>query len=140
MQKEHDTFTSVLKAFVGEENVLFVADLLEQALAADDIKKTELIRMIVDYEEIPQSFGNIFTELSNSKLAEVLISGYLEEEDHYFFDPIPNFIFTRDIAITVKDHVIIAKVPRKPVSVRTCWPALFFGHIRCSRNCRTKVA
>ncbi len=113
MQKEHDIFTDVLKAFVGEENVLFIADLLEQALTADDIKKAELIRMIVDYEEIPQSFGNIFTELSNSKLAEVLISGYLAEEDHYFFDPIPNFIFTRDIAITVKDHVIIAKAAKE---------------------------
>ena len=58
MQKEHDVFTDVLKAFMGEENVLFVTDLLEQALSADEIKKAELIRMIVDYEELPQSFGN----------------------------------------------------------------------------------
>jgi arginine deiminase len=113
MQKEHDVFTDVLKAFMGEENVLFVTDLLEQALSADEIKKAELIRMIVDYEELPQSFGNIFTQLDNSKLAEVLITGYLEEDDHYFFDPIPNFIFTRDIAITVKDHVIIAKAAKE---------------------------
>ena len=52
MQKEHDVFTDVLKAFMGEENVLFVTDLLEQALSADEIKKAELIRMIVDYEEL----------------------------------------------------------------------------------------
>jgi arginine deiminase len=39
MQKEHDVFTDVLKAFMGEENVLFVTDLLEQALSADEIKK-----------------------------------------------------------------------------------------------------
>jgi len=113
MQKEHDIFTDVLKAFIGDENVLFITDLLEQSLTADEIKKAELIRMIVDYEELPQSFGNIFNQLPNSRLAEVLITGYLEEEDHYFFDPIPNFIFTRDIAVVVKDHVIIAKAAKE---------------------------
>ena len=48
MQKEHDIFTDVLKAFIGDENVLFIADLLEESLTADEIKKAELIRMIVD--------------------------------------------------------------------------------------------
>jgi len=113
MQKEHDIFTDVLKAFIGDENVLFIADLLEESLIADEIKKAELIRMIVDYEELPASFGNIFHRLDNKKLAEVLITGYYEEEDHYFFDPIPNFIFTRDIAVVVKDHVIITKAAKE---------------------------
>ena len=113
MQKEHDIFTDVLKAFIGDENVLFIADLLEESLTADEIKKAELIRMIVDYEELPASFGNIFHRLDNKKLAEVLITGYYEEEDHYFFDPIPNFIFTRDIAVVVKDHVIITKAAKE---------------------------
>jgi len=113
MQKEHDIFTDVLKAFIGDDNVLFIADLLEQSLTADEIKKAELIRMIVDYEELPQSFGNIFHRLDNAKLAEVLITGYYAEEDHYFFDPIPNFIFTRDIAVIVKDHVVITKAAKE---------------------------
>src|SRR5690606_16768790 len=43
----------------------------------------------------------------------VLISGYLESQDHIFFDPIPNFIFTRDIAVVVKDHVIITKAAKQ---------------------------
>lgn len=113
MQEEHDIFTSVLKAFIGEKNVLYISDLLEEALIADDIKKTELIRMIVEYEELPSSFGNIFHTLDNKKLAEVLITGYYAEEDHYFFDPIPNFIFTRDIAFVVKDHVVITKAAKE---------------------------
>ena len=32
MQKEHDVFTSVLKAFVGKDNVIEVNDLLVKAL------------------------------------------------------------------------------------------------------------
>ncbi len=33
-------------------------------------------------------------------------------EDHIYFDPIPNFIFTRDIAVVIKDHVIITKAAK----------------------------
>ena len=49
MQKEHDTFTSVLKSFLGEENVLYIERLLSEALSASKEKKEELIKMIVDY-------------------------------------------------------------------------------------------
>ncbi|MEL6987286.1 MAG: arginine deiminase family protein, partial [Bacteroidota bacterium] len=45
-------------------------------------------------------------------LAEILITGYWEEEDHILFDPIPNFIFTRDIAVTINDHVLITKAAK----------------------------
>lgn len=113
MQQEHDIFTRVLKTFLGEENVLFISDLLAEALAADETKKAELIRMIIDYEELPTSYGNIMADLSNRELAEVMISGFHAADDQYFFDPIPNFIFTRDIAIVVKDHVIIAKAAKE---------------------------
>ena len=55
MQKEHDIFTDVLKAFIGDENVLFIADLLEESLIADEIKKAELIRMIVEDCRLPRA-------------------------------------------------------------------------------------
>jgi arginine deiminase len=113
MQQEHDIFTSVLKAFLGEGSVLYIQDLLKESLDTDDVKKSELIQMIVDFEELPVTFGNTFKEWSNEVLAEVLITGYYSKEDHYYFDPIPNFIFTRDIAIVVKDHVVIAKAAKE---------------------------
>jgi len=40
-------------------------------------------------------------------LTKILISGYHNNE--YLFPPIPNFIFTRDIGITVGDHLILSK-------------------------------
>ena len=51
--------------------------------------------------------------MTNEKLAEVLVTGYLRKDDHILFDPIPNFIFTRDIAVTVKDHIIITKANKE---------------------------
>ncbi len=111
MQEEHDIFVRVLKAFVGKDNVMNVHDLLAASLREDE-SKYEVINKIVDFEELPYNFIPRLANLSAEELADVLITGYLEREDRILFDPIPNLIFTRDIAITVKDHVIITKAAK----------------------------
>ena len=112
MQEEHDVFTSVLKAFLGDENVLETQQLIFEALENDSDGRSEIIDMIIDFEELPLSFKDKLSDMPNEQLAEVMITGYDEENDHILFDPIPNFIFTRDIAITVNDHVIITKAAK----------------------------
>ena len=108
MQEEHDIFVNVLKAFLGKENVLEVRDLLVES-TRDEESKYEVINKITDFEELPYSFIPRLAGLSPEQLADTLITGYLEPEDRILFDPIPNLIFTRDIAVTVKGHVIITK-------------------------------
>lgn len=113
MVAEHTRFTEILAAFLGKENVLEIEDLLEQAI--DNVNKTELdefLEMIIAFEELPRSYYTIMSNLDKKSLADVLVSGYFKEEDLVMFSPIPNFIFTRDIAITVHDHVIIAKAAK----------------------------
>jgi arginine deiminase len=112
MQEEHDIFTGVLKAFLGEENVLETRQLLVEALSSDETTKIEMIEKIIDYEELPETFVTLLSNLSNEELADTLITGYLEREKHILFDPIPNFIFTRDIAVTVNDHILILKAAK----------------------------
>lgn len=113
MKEEHDSFTRILKLFVGEENVKEVQDLLEEALATSEEVRADLIKRVVEYEELAASMIESLEALDNKGLAEVLITGYLVEEDHIIFDPIPNFIFTRDIAVSIKDHVIITKAAKE---------------------------
>lgn len=113
MQEEHDVFTQVLKVFLGEENVLETQQLLLEALAEDEQSKNRMIQRIVDYEELPSSARDLLQGLSNEKLTEVLITGYYPEDDYILFDPIPNFIFTRDIAVTVNDHVVVTKAAKE---------------------------
>jgi len=108
MQEEHDTFVLVLQAFLGKENVLEVRDLLAES-TRDEESKYEVINKITDFEELPYSFIPRLAGLSPEQLADTLITGYLEPEDRILFDPIPNLIFTRDIAVTIKDYVIITK-------------------------------
>jgi arginine deiminase len=113
MQEEHDVFTEVLKRFIGSENVLEIEDLLSEALNEDQEAKKEMIDMIVDWEELPSSDGDLFCHMPTDLLAKVLVTGYYPEEDRIFFDPIPNFIFTRDIAVTVNGHLVITKAAKE---------------------------
>ena len=113
MIEEHDAFTRILKLFVGEDNVKEVQDLLEEALGENESIRKNIINLIVEYEECPKIIIGKLEKLNNKDLAEVLITGYLESEDYIIFDPIPNFIFTRDIAVSVKDHIIITKAAKE---------------------------
>jgi len=109
MIEEHDTFKAVLESFVGSENVLEVQDLLFEGLEANKSLKAELISKVIDFEELPDRIKDVFAEIDNKELADLLVTGYHKSSEHILFDPIPNFIFTRDIAVTVKDHILITK-------------------------------
>jgi arginine deiminase len=108
MQIEHDIFTNLLKAFVGKDNVYSVRNLLAESTREEE-SKYEVINKIVDFEELPYSFIPRLASLSPEQLADTLITGYLEPEDRILFDPIPNLLFTRDIAVTFKEYVLITK-------------------------------
>ncbi|MBK8557941.1 MAG: arginine deiminase [Lewinellaceae bacterium] len=111
MQDEHDIFIKVLKSFMGDSNVLEIRDLLAES-TRDEESKYEVINKITDFEELPYSFIPRLAGLSPEQLADTLITGYLEPEDRILFDPIPNLLFTRDIAVTVKEHVLITKAAK----------------------------
>ena len=113
MQEEHVVFTNVLKAFLGEENVLETQKLLEEALGTGNEDRQWIIDSIIDFEELPSRFRSLLAQMPDDRLADVLITGYLAEEDLFLFRPIPNFIFTRDIAVTINDHVIITKAAKE---------------------------
>ena len=113
MQEEHDIFTKVLRSFLGKENVFETEQLLTESLTLDNEFREELIDMAIAEEELPKSTKKILMRLPPDELTKVLITGYYKSEDHILFDPIPNFIFTRDIAVTINDHIIITKASKE---------------------------
>ena len=112
MRKEHQTFKQVLHRFIDPAHVLETQTLIKESLDADDAIKKEVIQMIKDFEELPTATVQLLQSLDHETLSEVLISGYYRKEEQIVFDPIPNFIFTRDIALTVNDYVIITKASK----------------------------
>ncbi|MFZ1790824.1 MAG: arginine deiminase family protein [Saprospiraceae bacterium] len=113
MIEEHKIFTNILGAFIGKDNVIEVENLLFEALEVHAELRDQLISDAVDYEELPQAYKQTLATMDNVTLTKVLVTGYFSEDDYIFFDPIPNFIFTRDIAVSVNNHVIITKAAKQ---------------------------
>ncbi|MDW8287952.1 MAG: arginine deiminase family protein [Flammeovirgaceae bacterium] len=77
----------------------------------------------ISYERQKELLG-----LGSADLASTLISGLLPN-GKMIFAPVPNYIFTRDIAIAVKDHILLnrpAKKARHREALLTKY--IFFNH------------
>ncbi len=113
LQEEHDVFTAVLRSILGEDGVLEIGTLLTEAIVASPEVTAESLRLIVGWEELPVSYAEKLGGLPPDVLAQVLITGFDPLNDHVLFDPIPNFIFTRDIAVTINDHILVTKAAKQ---------------------------
>ncbi len=113
MVAEHMIFTEVLERFLGQDNVFDTQKLLVEALSVSDDGKIKIIDRIIRFEELPQVTRQALIDMPNEHLAEVLISGYDSDTGDILFDAIPNFIFTRDIAVSVNDYIVITKASRE---------------------------
>lgn len=111
--EEHRIFTQLLKLLIGDENVIEVEDLLCQTLMSNNDGRTQLIQDVMQFEELPDRIADVLSDLDPQGLVQALITGYLPQEDSYFLDPIPNFIFTRDIAAVIKDHLVLTRAAKQ---------------------------
>jgi arginine deiminase len=123
------------KEYFNSDKVLEVQHLLEQVLK-DEKVKLRLISAVCSYEESSHKTQQQLESITNAALlAKILISGILPKtasglaEDQYIFPPIPNFIFTRDIGIMIKDHILLSRMAttaRKRESLITKFLAMYF--------------
>ena len=113
MQEEHDIFTSVLAHFIGRDNVLEVRDLVLQSLQADPKAREHFMGYIASFEELPAVFVEELNKMDDELLTTVLITGQDPVSGNIYFEPIPNLIFTRDIAVVVNNHIVITKAAKE---------------------------
>jgi arginine deiminase len=123
------------KEYFNSDKVLEVQHLLEQ-IVKDESVKLRLISAVCSYEESSHKIQQQLEAINDAALlAKILISGILPKsasglaEDQYIFPPIPNFIFTRDIGIMIKDHILLSRMAttaRKRESLITKFLALYF--------------
>lgn len=112
MQEEHDIFRQVLQYIIGEGHVMDTEQLIREGLDVSPEVKEELIDKVIDWEELSPSTKKFMMSLDSKTLTTLLITGYYKPNDYVYFDPIPNFIFTRDIAVVIKDHIVITKAAK----------------------------
>lgn len=98
------------KEYFNSKFVLDSQNVLEKLLLNNDIKK-EIVTAVCAVESVLHQMDYLCQIESVHELAKILISGYNDEE--YLFPPIPNFIFTRDISVTIGEHLLLSKTAYK---------------------------
>ncbi|MDZ4708877.1 MAG: arginine deiminase family protein [Saprospiraceae bacterium] len=112
MQAEHQIFTDVLRKLIGPESVLETQTLLQEALGIDQEARTMILQDLVAFEELPRYDAEVLAGKSDETLADILITGFDASDGRIWFHPIPNFLFTRDIAVTLNQHILITKAAK----------------------------
>lgn len=114
MREEHQIFIDILSAFLGEENVLDTEQMFLETLEILDAKNREkLFNYIFELERLSLKDKEILKSLSNEDLTYTLFTGVLQSENRTIFNPLPNYVFTRDIAVVIKDHLLICQPSKK---------------------------
>ncbi|MEI6265627.1 MAG: arginine deiminase family protein [Sphingobacteriia bacterium] len=115
------------KDFFRSDKVIELQWLLADILTDNDIK-SKLVASVCAIEGCSYQMQRILMDYNATDLAKTFISG-TSNEKQLLFPPIPNFIFTRDIGITIKDHILLNK-PAKKARTREALLAryIFFNH------------
>ncbi len=121
--------------YFNSDKVLDTQQLLAEIIS-DEKVKLRLISAICSYEESSYATQQLLEQIQDpALLAKIFITGILPAaannsgEDQYIFPPIPNFIFTRDIGIMVKDHILLSRMAtgaRRRESLLTKYLSLYY--------------
>jgi arginine deiminase len=113
--------------FFKSDKVIELQWLLAEILEDTNIK-TELVSSVCAIEGCTYKTQKILLKYTSKELAKTFVSG-TSSEKQLLFAPIPNFIFTRDIGITINNYVLLNK-PAKKARTREALLAkyIFFNH------------
>ncbi|HEY8396350.1 MAG TPA: arginine deiminase family protein [Flavihumibacter sp.] len=113
--------------FHRSDKVIELQWLLEEILHDRDIR-LKLVASVCAIEGCSYSKQMEMLDYSPNDLAKIFISGTANDKT-MLFPPIPNFIFTRDIGITINNHILLNK-PAKKARTREAllMRYIFFNH------------
>jgi arginine deiminase len=113
--------------FYKSENVIELQWLLSDILTDREIK-LKLTASVCAIENCSYDLQDELALFSPQQLAKTFITGSLDDKK-MIFPPIPNFIFTRDIGITINEHILLNK-PAKKARTREAllMKFIFFNH------------
>ncbi len=135
-------FIPSTKEYFDSDKVLDVQTLLAHILEDEHIR-TRLVASICAIEQCSMRVVDLLLDekrINSRVLANVFITGILEQngQTEFLFPPTPNLIFTRDIAITVHNHLLLTKLS-KTARIRESLLAKYITYYNLLKNDSSKV-
>jgi len=109
-EERYNVFNPSHANYFDSDKVIDVQKALSDILA-QDLVRIRLVSAICAIEGCNQYIQQQLESLKPVQLAKALITGIFikEGQETFIFPPVPNLVFTRDIGITIKDHVLLSK-------------------------------
>lgn len=126
-KNDHHFFKPGKTGFHNSRNVIEIEVLLAEILRIAAIKQ-KLVASVCAIENCSYQIQEMLLTQKPEELAKIFISGTGNNLE-MLFPPVPNFIFTRDIGIVIKDHILLNK-PAKKARLREAllMKYIFFNH------------
>jgi arginine deiminase len=112
--------------FFGSDKVIELQWLLAQVLE-NEVLRSKLVASVCAVEGCTWEMQTRLQDYTPVQLAKTFISGTGNDKD-MLFAPIPNFIFTRDIGITIKDHILLSRPAKKARTRESLLTKYIFFH------------
>ncbi|MES2003425.1 MAG: arginine deiminase family protein [Bacteroidota bacterium] len=126
IEADREFYKPESKQFFASDKVIELQWLLAEVLENKDIH-AKLVASVSAIEGCTYQIQNQLQQYSPVELAKTFISG-TSSDKVLLFAPIPNFIFTRDIGIIIKDHVLLNKPAKKARKRETLLAKYIFFH------------
>lgn len=124
-------------SFHASDKVIELQWLLAQILENEAVR-TSLVASVCAIEGCTYEIQNQLQQYPPVELAKTFISGTSVNRE-LLFAPIPNFIFTRDIGITIGDHVLLNKPAKKARTREALLAKYIFFHHPLFANYRSNI-
>lgn len=111
--------------FHRSDKVIELQLLLDEILQDQHIR-LNLVASVCAIESCSYEIQNLLHTLDGAELSKVFMGGSLAD-GRMLFAPIPNFIFTRDIGVVVKDYIILNR-PAKQARTREALLVKYIFH------------
>ena len=118
MKQEHSQLVNILKSFTGKHNTIQIRDLFSDVLTTKD-KKAELLENCIKLDFDLYGYKCIdetsrLLDLSSDKFLNVILSGRWKRKkiETVLKWPLPNLIFTRDIAAMIGNTLLLTWAKR----------------------------
>ncbi len=112
MREEHDLFTEVLGAFLGDE-VYDTQELLLEVLTNSAEATEKLLDYVIEDEECDDATQKVLKDMNVTDLVYTLFTGINRKTGKLIFNPLPNYVFTRDIGVVINDHILVCQASRE---------------------------
>ncbi len=109
---EHQQLSEVIKYFIGDTNCFEITDLISEILKNSELK-IDLLNECLKLEKKLYGVRNLsdklnkMMEMSIEDIIYILLTGIDHNNSQYFKYPIPNLMFTRDIAAVIGETLVL---------------------------------